>query len=111
MPALPWIKMRPRVMPRPIHFTLRASPRISSSSLAAPSTSKKSSTRHWRFPRNTGRPRTASGANPAIASGQRASASSGTLGCSFRVKTIMPPDFAYLQERISGRSMRSSSTG
>ena len=52
-----------------------------------------------------------SGANPAITSGQRTSASSGTLGCSLRVKTIMPPDFAYLQARISGRSMRSISTG
>ena len=38
MPALPTIVMRPRVMPRPIHLTFAASPRISISSLASPST-------------------------------------------------------------------------
>src|SRR6266850_7859225 len=89
MPAFPRMRMRPRVMPRPIHFTLAASPRISSSSPAAPSTSKKSSTRRRRFPRWTGRARIASGARGASTSGERLSASSGTLGCSLRVRVIM----------------------
>src|SRR5437867_3016163 len=89
MPAFPRTLMRPRVMPRPIHLTLAASPRISSSSPAAPSTSKKSSTRRRRFPRWTGRARIAPGPRGASTSGDRVSASSGTLGCSLMVRVIM----------------------
>src|SRR5437899_7653275 len=103
MPTFPRTLMRPRVMPRPIHLTLAASPRISSSSPAAPSTSKKSSTRRRGFPRWTGRARIASGARGASTSGARVSASSGTLGCSLRVRVIMivpvPPSLADVHLR------------
>jgi len=75
-------------MPRPISFTLAASPRISSWSLAWPSTVKNSSRRHCRLPKNTGKARMASRVRPAMTSGEIASASSGTEGCSFNVRVI-----------------------
>src|ERR1051325_8834249 len=90
MPAFPTTRMRPRVMARPIHLTLAASPWIRRSSPGSPSTSKKSSTRRRRFPRWAGRAGTAPGPRDASASGDRDSASSGTFGCLLRVRVIMP---------------------
>ena len=89
IPTSPATVIRPRVIPRPIHFTRLRSPRSASSSLAAPSISKKSSRRRCRFPRSTGNARMASWLRPAITSGEMRSASRGTLGRSFRVREIM----------------------
>src|ERR1700722_3567967 len=94
IPILPTTLMRPCVIPRPTHLTCFASPRISNSSPPSPSTVKKSSTRSWRLPRNTGSAPTALAVSPCVWSGERDSASSGTFGCSLRVKVIMFRSFA-----------------
>src|SRR6188474_3169242 len=81
--------MRPFVMPRPIHLIFLASPLIVISSLVSPSTVKKSSRRRWRLPSWTGSAQSASCDSVDVMSGDRVSASSGTFGCSLRVRVII----------------------
>src|SRR6188768_1233259 len=81
--------MRPFVMPRPIHLIFLASPLIVISSLVSPSTVKKSSRRRWRLPSWTGSAQSASCDSVDVMSGDSVSASSGTFGCSLRVRVII----------------------
>ena len=76
-------------MPRPIHLIFLASPLIVISSLASPSTVKKSSRRRWRLPSWTGSAQSASCVSVDVMSGDSVSASSGTFGCSLSVRVII----------------------
>src|SRR5262249_48614293 len=85
------------------------SPHTSISSPPAPSTPKNSSRRHWRLPRNTGRALMASGAKFAMTSGEIASASRGTDGCSLSVRVIMSlADHSFSREPRTSACVRST---